>query len=203
MRKIRDVLRLNAEGLSNRKIAVSLGIGRTTIGDTVRRAQLAGLNWPLPSDLTDDALEQRLFPVVVKAKNPSLPDWAYIHRERRRPGVTLLLLWEEYRSAHPDGFGRTQFYAHYRQWQGKLSPTMRQTHTAGERIVKRHLLLRVKATPSVTRTARFGGRTPPSSRHDGLLHRASHRTGHADHASGSLDWSIKMPAQAGQIPAGC
>ena len=42
-----------------------------------------------------------------------------------------------------------------------------------------------------------------SSRHDGLLHRASHRTGHADHASGSLDWSIKMPAQAGQIPAGC
>ena len=105
MRKIRDVLRLNAEGLSNRKIAVSLGIGRTTIGDTVRRAQLAGLNWPLPSDLTDDALEQRLFPVVVKAKNPSLPDWAYIHRERRRPGVTLLLLWEEYRSAHPDGFG--------------------------------------------------------------------------------------------------
>ena len=134
MRKIRDVLRLNAEGLSNRKIAVSLGIGRTTIGDTVRRAQLAGLNWPLPSDLTDDALEQRLFPVVVKAKNPSLPDWAYIHRERRRPGVTLLLLWEEYRSAHPDGFGRTQFYAHYRQWQGKLSPTMRQTHTAGERM---------------------------------------------------------------------
>ena len=77
MRKIRDVLRLNAEGLSNRKIAVSLGIGRTTIGDTVRRAKLAGLNWPLPSDLTDDALEQRLFPVVVKAKNPSLPDWAY------------------------------------------------------------------------------------------------------------------------------
>ena len=45
--------------------------------------------------------------------------------------------------------------------------------------------------------------TDPSSRHDGLLHRASHRTGHADHASGSLDWSIKMPAQAGQIPAGC
>ena len=44
---------------------------------------------------------------------------------------------------------------------------------------------------------------PESSRHDGLLHRASHRTGHADHASGSLDWSIKVPAQAGQIPAGC
>ena len=135
MRKIRDVLRLNAEGLSNRQIAVSLGIGRTTIGDTVRRAQLAGLNWPLPCDLTDDALEQRLFPVVVKAKNPSVPDWAHIHRERRRPGVTLMLLWEEYRSAHPDGFGRTQFYAHYRQWQGKLSPTMRQTHTAGEKIL--------------------------------------------------------------------
>ena len=48
--------------------------------------------------------------------------------------MTLLLLWEEYRSDHPDGFGRTEFYAHYRQWQGKLSPTMRQTHTAGERM---------------------------------------------------------------------
>ncbi len=91
MRKIRDVLRLNAEGLSNRKIAVSVGVGRTSVGETVRRAQQAGLNWPLPSDLSDEALQRRLFPVVVKAKKPSLPDWACIHRELRRPGVTLLL----------------------------------------------------------------------------------------------------------------
>ena len=54
----------------------------------------------------------------------------------------------------------------------------------------------------LTKVDRFA-LTAKSSRHDGLLHRASHRTGHADHASGSLDWSIKMPAQAGQIPAGC
>jgi len=134
MRKIRDVLRLNAEGLSKRKIAGSLGIGRTSVGETVRRAQEAGLNWPLPCDLSDEALERCLFPVAVKADEPSLPDWAYIHCERRRPGVTLLLLWEEYRAVHPDGFGRTQFYEHYRHWKGNLSPTMRQTHTAGEKM---------------------------------------------------------------------
>ena len=138
MRKIRDVLRLKAAGLSERKIAASLGIGHSGAGDAIRRARRAGLTWPLPDDLGDEGLERLLYAKPAaqtgKATERPHPDWAHIHRERRRPGVTLSLLWEEYRAVHPDGLGRTQFCEHYRRWKGKLSPTMRQTHAAGEKM---------------------------------------------------------------------
>jgi transposase len=131
MRKIRDVLRLSVAGLSKRQIAASLGIGLTAAG--------ACLRWPLPDDLDDDALERRLYPapaVTIKdgAKDwRSLPDWPVVHRELRRKGVTLQLIWEEYCSLHPDGDGRSWFCELYRTWEGRLSPTMRQTHVAGEK----------------------------------------------------------------------
>ncbi len=62
MRKIKDAVRLKAAGLSTRQIAASLGIGRTTAGDYLKRAADFDVGWPLPDDLTDEALEQRLFP---------------------------------------------------------------------------------------------------------------------------------------------
>lgn len=138
MRKIRDVLRLSAGGMSKRKIAISLGVGATAAGDCVRRARRAGLAWPLPDDLGDEALEVRLFPAsaalaAIKARRPQ-PDWPAIHRELRRKGVTLQLLWEEHRATHPDGHGYSRFCELYRTWEGRLSPTMRQTHVAGERM---------------------------------------------------------------------
>jgi transposase len=95
------------------------------------RAQRAGLAWPLPEGLTD-----RLYPpptVASKERRPR-PDWATVHRELRRPGVTLQLLWEEYRAAHPDGYGYSHYCELYRAWEGRLSPTMRQSHIAGERM---------------------------------------------------------------------
>jgi len=115
MRKIRDVLRLSAGGMSKRKIAISLGVGATSAGDCIRRARRAGLAWPLPEDLDDEALEVRLFPASValaeiKARRPQ-PDWPGIHRELRRKGVTLQLLWEEHRAAHPDGYGYSRYVA--------------------------------------------------------------------------------------------
>ena len=106
MRKIHDVLRLSAAGLSKRKIAAALGVSATAAVDCIRRARSAGLAWPLAGKLTDEALERRLFPppaVAAKDRRPQ-PDCAAIHRELRRPGVTLQLLWEEYRTVHPDGF---------------------------------------------------------------------------------------------------
>jgi transposase len=138
MRKIRDVLRLSAGGLSKRKIAVSLGIGATAAGDCIRRARRAGLAWPLPDDLGDEALEARLFPAsvslaAIKARRPQ-PDWPAIHRELRRKGVTLQLLWVEYREACPDGYGYSQFANLYRQWRGTIDVTMRQSHKAGEKL---------------------------------------------------------------------
>src|ERR1035441_3088166 len=113
MRKIRDVLRLSAGGMSKRKIAISLSVGATAAGDCIRRARRAGLAWPLPDDLGDEALEVRLYPASaalaeIKARRPQ-PDWPAIHRELRRKGVTLQLLWEEHRAAHPDGHGYSRF----------------------------------------------------------------------------------------------
>ena len=101
MRKLRDVLRLRAGGMSKRKIAASLSIGATAAGDCLRRARRAGLSWPLPEDLSDEALERLLYPPpqLIGKDGRSRPDWSMIHRELRRPGVTLLLLWEEYRGA--------------------------------------------------------------------------------------------------------
>jgi transposase len=136
MRKIRDVLRLAAAGLSSRKIAAGLSVSKTTIQNCLRRAQVAGISWPLPSDLTDETLEAQLYPppeAVPAGKRP-LPDWAAVHRELRRKGVTLLLLWEEHRAQHPDGYGYSRFCELYRAFEKRLSPTMRQNHVAGERL---------------------------------------------------------------------
>jgi transposase len=135
MRKIREVLRLKAGGFSKRRIAASLGISATAAMECAQRAQRAGLTWPLPEDLSDDALEQRLYPPpTVKDEQRPLPNWAEIHRELKRPGVTLQLLWSEYRDQHPDGYGYSRFCDFFRTWEKRVSPTMRQTHIAGERM---------------------------------------------------------------------
>jgi transposase len=138
MRKIRDVLRLTASGMSSRKVAASLSVGGTTVIDCLQRARAAGVAWPLPEDITDEVLETRLYPALtaiaeMKARRPA-PHWPIIHRELKRPGVTLQLLWEEYRGSHPGGYGYSRFCELYRAWEGRLSPTMRQTHVAGERM---------------------------------------------------------------------
>jgi len=136
MRKIREVLRLKwGCGLSNRAVAASCGMGCTTVREYVQRAVRAGLCWPLPEGLDDAALEARLFeaPTPSKAERP-LPDWKWVHKERTRKGVTLELLWQEYKADHPDGYQYTQFCHHYRQWAKPLPVTMRQDHKAGEKL---------------------------------------------------------------------
>ena len=129
-------MRLKSAGLTQREIAASVGVGRTTAGAYLDRAKRAGLSWPLPDDLDDEALELRLFPStgVTRSKSRPEPDFRHIHRELRKRSVTLMLLWEEYRAIHTDGLGYSQFCERYRYWKGRLSPTMRQTHPAGERM---------------------------------------------------------------------
>ena len=136
MRKIREVLRLKyACGLTNRQIAKTRAMGRTAVADYLRRAHNAGLGWPLPEGLDDAELEQRLFPPVgISAAPRPRPDCAYLHRELRRKGVTLFLLWEEYRAVHPEGYQYSRFCDLYRAWAGKLKLSMRQTHKAGEKL---------------------------------------------------------------------
>ncbi len=137
MRKIRDVLRLGwGQGLSQRVMARSLGLSQGVVHAYLRRARSAGLTLPLPEGLSDAGLEALLFPAPSGAavEDRPQPDWAWVHRELRRPNVTLSLLWEEYRAGAPDGFGYSWFCDLYRSWTGRLKPTLRQIHPAGERI---------------------------------------------------------------------
>ena len=136
MRKIREVLRLHfACGLSKRRIARAVGIGPTSAGEYVARARRAALAWPLPQGLDDAGLERLLFPPppTPTTARPE-PDWAMLHLELRRQGVTVALLWEEYRARQPEGYSYSWFCDRYRAWAGRLSPTMRQTHVAGEKM---------------------------------------------------------------------
>ena len=89
---------------SARVIGREVGVGRTTVQDYLTRAGAAGLGWPLAPDLTDEALEQLLFPAPsckAGARRYPEPDWAALVREMKRPGVSLLILWEEYNAVHP------------------------------------------------------------------------------------------------------
>ncbi len=136
MRKVREILRLaRGEGLALRQVGAALGVPFTTVGDHLRRAERAGLSWPLPEELDDVALDALLFPKGA-APEPvrPVPDWGRVHRELRRPGVTLMLLWHEYREDHPDGYSYSQFCLHYRTFQRHLDLPMRQEHRAGERL---------------------------------------------------------------------
>lgn len=137
MRKTKDILRLKFEnGLSNRAIAHSCQVSRSTVADYLCRAERAGLSWPLLESLTDTALEQLLFPPLPACPEEGrpLPKWAAIHEEMRGKGVTLMLLWQEYKAQHPNGYQYSQFAQRYRQWRETLDVTMRQTHTPGEKL---------------------------------------------------------------------
>jgi transposase len=137
MRQLRQMLRLAREGVSAREIGRTLGVARSTIQDNLKRAETAGLRWPLPAEITDPVLEQRLFaPAGVR---PGLrrrvePDWAWLARELKRPGVNLMVLWEEYRDAYPDGYGYSRFCDLFREFERRLSPVMRQHHAAGDKV---------------------------------------------------------------------
>lgn len=135
MRQFRQVLRLKHEaGLSNRTIARACSVGVGTVSNYVRKAAEVGLSWPLPAELDDAALEKMVFPAPPPRGTPRpLPEYAWIHQELRRPGVTLQLLWHEYLEIHPSGYRYTQFCDRYRQWRAKLRPSMRQVHRAGEK----------------------------------------------------------------------
>ncbi|QEM40668.1 IS21 family transposase [Acidithiobacillus caldus] len=136
MRKITEVLRLYGNvRLSKREIARAIGISRSTVSEYLRRAQAAGLGWPLPPELTEQGLERLLFPPPPPSRaRRSEPDWSVLHQEMRRKGVTLQLLWQEYREQHPDGYQYSAFCEHYRAYAKTLPVTLRQRHAPGERL---------------------------------------------------------------------
>jgi transposase len=137
VRKIREVLRLKFDGgQTNRRIARSCHISRPSVTDYLLRFEEAGLTWPAAATLDDATLERKLFPPapVASTVQRAVPDWSHVHRELRGKGVTLTLLWHEYKTAHPEGFQYSWFCDQYRAWAGTLDLVMRQEHRAGEKL---------------------------------------------------------------------
>jgi transposase len=136
MRKLREIIRLRLQaGQSGRAIARSCGLSPSTVHEYVGRIAIAGLGWPLPAELDDDdVLERLLFPDEHRPKSDRPePDWAYVHTELQRRHVTKTLLWQEYKEVTPDGLQYSQFCDKYLRWARPLSATMRQAHHAGEK----------------------------------------------------------------------
>ena len=139
MRKIREVLRLKFDcALSGHQIAHSCQISRSTVADYLCRFEQAGLDWPLPEDLSEQDLDKKLFPPAISAPGAKpLPDFDYIYRElkaHKKFNLTLDLLWREYKEQYPEGYQYTHFSVLYRRWHKKLDYSMRQEHRGGEKL---------------------------------------------------------------------
>lgn len=136
MRKIREALRLRHEcGRSHREIARSLNIAHSSVREYLRRASEAGVSWPVPADWDDVRLESALFPRLPPSTVPRAePDWSWAHRElARHKGVTLQLLWLEYKQVHADGYQYSRFCERYSAWRSRLDVVIRQPYRGGEK----------------------------------------------------------------------
>ncbi len=142
MRKVREVLRLKFElGLKNRQIARSCLIPHSSVANYLSRAKAAGLRWPLPEELDDEALEGKLFPEGTRRPEGAapVPDFASIHEElRRHRHVTLQLLWQEYKQVHPEGYQYSRYCELYARWKRKIDLVLRQDYRGGEKLFVDH-----------------------------------------------------------------
>ena len=136
MRQIRHVLRLHLEaGLTYAQVGRALGMPKSTVGKFALLARAAGVDWVTAQGLGDEELEARLFqPAVPRAARHLEPDYAHIHQELKRPGVTLQLLWEEYAQANLLAYKYTSFCIKYREWAARLKRSMRQVHVGGDKL---------------------------------------------------------------------
>jgi transposase len=137
MRDAREIIRLKFSSVSTHEIARRLNMARSTVRETLKRADGAGLSWPLPEGMNDEGLEAALYASRRSKRGHRRieePDWAGVRRELKRKHVTLLILWDEYIAANPGGYSYSRFCELYRSFEKTLSVTMRQTHAAGERL---------------------------------------------------------------------
>ena len=137
MRKTKEILRLHHEARrSGREIARTLGVSPATVQECLRRARIAGVDWTAALDLNDTVLEGRLYPppAAPTLDDRPLPDFAELHAQLKRKGVTLALLWEEYKALTPEGLQYSQFCERYRRYNARVDLVMRQPHRAGEKL---------------------------------------------------------------------
>jgi len=137
MKKIREVLRLRYDRRATvHDIASACVLSTSTVHEYLYRSEAAQLTWPLPDEISDEDLERRLFPARLRKgeQERPLPDFAKIRAELTRKGMTLLLLWKEYRREHPDGYGYSRLAEFYKEWEKNADPRMLQHHQAGEKL---------------------------------------------------------------------
>lgn len=140
MRKIREILRLLLLfGMSQRRIARSVSVSKTTVVEYAEKASALDLTWAAVEQLGDDELERMFFPAAQPEqtifKQRPLPDWVEVHKELQRDrNLTLMQIWREYCQQHPDGYGFSRFHEYFSRWRKKQSRVMRQLHRAGEKV---------------------------------------------------------------------
>lgn len=135
MRQIKEVLRQYHDlELNISCVSRATKIPRTTVQDYIGRFKVSGLSWPLPTEVDNEKLNELLFPIKVKTQRISPPDWKEIHQELKRKGVTLQILWEEYKRKNPTGYQYSRFAYLYRQWAKSLDVWMPQIHKAGDKV---------------------------------------------------------------------
>ena len=136
MTNYREILRLHSLGLNKTEIASSCQCARNTVAATLQRAANCGLQWPLPEEMSDKQLSERLFPTSPSKPVYKMPDYASVHKELQRSGVTLNLLWLEYcdqcRAAGEIPYQSTQFNKYYADYLAKVNATMHLSHKPGE-----------------------------------------------------------------------
>jgi transposase len=197
MRKIREVLRLKFEaGLGDGQIASAIGSARSTVQECVRRAKEAGIGWPLPAELDEEALQARLYRREVPLSRTPLPDFVKIQAELKRPGVTRMLLWQEYKAASPDGWQYSVFCDQYRRWLGTQDLVLRQHHTPGEKCFVDY------AGQTAAVTDRATGELRPAQIFVAVLGASSYTFAEATWTQQSQDW-LGSHVRALQFFGGC
>ena len=132
MEKAKEILRLSLTmGLSQREVASGAGCSLGMVNAILARAKGAKVQDPLRLETKE--LGSIVYP-PEKGGKKAAPDFSHIDREIKKKGVTLFLLWEEYKQLHPEGCMYSQFCAKYREYRKKNSVYMRKTYKAGERM---------------------------------------------------------------------
>jgi transposase len=136
MRRIREVLRLHLQaGLSYNEVSRALKISKSVVGKYVSLARAASVDWGIALTLSDEELDARLYrPALPRSSHQLAPDFALVHQELKRAGVTLMLLWEEYARDNPLAYKYTSFCIKYREYARTQQRSMRQLHIAGEKL---------------------------------------------------------------------
>jgi transposase len=138
MRKVREIMRLGLNcQMGCREIARSCSISHSTVSEYLNRVKVRCLTYGEIENMSDGELEELVKGGRAAKANDNgrpQPDWEMIHHELKKSGVTLQLLWQEYKQIHPDGYQSTQFCELYSRWKKKLTVSLRQSYKAGEKM---------------------------------------------------------------------